>query len=212
MDEIRYSVIRSARRSFSVTVKGDNSVVVRCPLRATERQIVDFVGEKSRWIVNSVRKNEAKLDRFSEIISLRKVLVKGKAVPVTFGGVDYIGSDFASFRDRRHIKSTLVSALGGEFSQVYEEVVRLTSLSAKSISFREYKARWGCCDARGNIVFNYKLLMLDERFWRYVILHELCHTVYMNHSAKFYSLMESYMPDFRRIRAELKEYSPVAAL
>lgn len=212
MDEIRYTVIRSARRSFSVTVKGDNSVVVRCPERATKRQIVDFVGEKSRWIVNSVRKNEVKLDRFSEIISLRKVLVKGKAVPVMFGGADFIGSDFASFKDKRHMKSTFVAALGGEFSQVYEEVSRLTSLSARSISFRDYKSRWGCCDARGNIVFNYKLLMLGLPFWRYVILHELCHTVHMNHSAKFYSLMESYMPDYRLIRAELKEYSPVAAL
>lgn len=210
--EFEYLVIRGARRSFSVTVKSDNSVVVRCPMRASHSQIVAFVKDKSAWISRTLSENSQKLSQFSEVLSLKKIMVKGRLLPVTFGAGDRICEDGAFFRDKSHVKSTLISALRDDFFAVFDDVCRQTSLSASSVSFRDYKARWGCCDASAKIVFNYKLLMLDESLWRYVILHELCHTVYMDHSPRFYALLSRFMPSYRQERKRLKGYSPIASL
>lgn len=207
-----YSVVRSKRRSFSVTVKGDNSVVVRCPLRASDKQVMGFISEKSDWIARVILKNSQKISQFTEVLSFKKILIKGRLLPVTFGKIDRIDADAAFFKSKSHIKSTLISSLKDDFMSVYEEVCRQTSLKASGVYFRDYKARWGCCDLAGKIVFNYKLLMLDESLWRYVILHELCHTVYMNHSVEFYSLISNFMPEYKLYRSRLKGYSLIASL
>lgn len=207
-----YSVIRSSRHSFSVTVKSDNSIVVRCPSRASQSQIIAFIKDKSEWILRTLAVNSSKISRFSDVLSLKKIPVKGEFLPVTFGGRDYICPDGAYFKNKSHIKNVLIRTLRDEFFAVYEAVCRQTSLSASSVAFRDYKARWGCCDANAKIVFNYKLLMLDESLWRYVILHELCHTVYMNHSVRFYDLMGKFMPTYKEERKRLKDYSVIASL
>ena len=62
------------------------------------------------------------------------------------------------------------------------------------------KKRFGSCNSKGNICFSYRLMLYPEHFREYVVVHELCHLVYMNHSKKFYSLVEKYMPDYKERR------------
>ncbi len=212
MTDFEYRTIRSDRRSYSVTVRSDNQIVVRCPLRATEAQVGAFIASKRAWILRALAKNAAAESGFGGVRELEKMLVAGRLLPVSWGGRNFIDDEIASFSSKSAVKKTLVDHCSPKFFQIYEQVCAATGLRARSISFRSYKARWGCCDSRSRIVFNFKLLMLDEKFWRYVILHELCHTVYMNHSTAFYALMEKFMPRYKEVRKELKKFTFVAAL
>jgi predicted metal-dependent hydrolase len=80
-----------------------------------------------------------------------------------------------------------------------------TLLHAKSFKVRKYKARWGSCNNRGELSFNCLLKMLPLWVVDYVIVHELCHLKHMNHSTRFWQLVEQYNPQFRLAKAWLKQ-------
>ena len=68
---------------------------------------------------------------------------------------------------------------------------------------RRQRTRWGSCSASGTISLNVCLLFLRPQVVRYLLVHELCHTRHMNHSAKFWALVASFEPDYRALDQEL---------
>ena len=74
------------------------------------------------------------------------------------------------------------------------------------ITIREQKTRWGSCSSKGNVNFNYKLYYMPQKLMDYVIVHELSHRKYMNHSDLFWNEVEKYCPEYRMYRKELTKY------
>lgn len=73
------------------------------------------------------------------------------------------------------------------------------------ITIREQKTRWGSCSSKGNLNFNWKLVLLAPELLDYVVVHELAHRREMNHSAAFWKVVEAELPDYWERRARLKE-------
>lgn len=78
-------------------------------------------------------------------------------------------------------------------------------LTYRNLVFRGQKTVWGSCSDKKNINLNYKLLFLPARLVRYVLVHELCHTVHLDHSKKFWALLERYEPDYARLKKEMRD-------
>ncbi len=72
-----------------------------------------------------------------------------------------------------------------------------TNLKYTKLSVRAQKTMWGSCTSKGNIQLNYKILFLQPELARYILIHELCHTVHLNHSRHFWNLVEQFLPDYR---------------
>lgn len=72
------------------------------------------------------------------------------------------------------------------------------------IKIKNQTTRWGSCSKKGNLSFNYRILLLPERIRDYIIVHELCHTREFNHSKKFWQLVERAMPDHPMLRKALR--------
>lgn len=72
-------------------------------------------------------------------------------------------------------------------------------------SVRGQKTRWGSCSSRQTISINCKLLFLPSQLVRYVLIHELCHTVHLNHSTAFWALVAQKEPDYRQLDAGLRD-------
>jgi predicted metal-dependent hydrolase len=72
-----------------------------------------------------------------------------------------------------------------------------TSLIPKKVNIRQYSARWGSCNNRGELSFNYLLMMAPIFVIDYVIIHELCHLKHLNHSKGFWQLVEEYSPEYQ---------------
>jgi predicted metal-dependent hydrolase len=80
-----------------------------------------------------------------------------------------------------------------------------TGLRFQKVQIRGQKSRWGSCSSRGTISLNYHLLFLRPELVRSLIIHELCHTVHLNHSAAFYQLWAHFVPNYRELRAEMQQ-------
>lgn len=212
MIKYEYILNRSARRTVSLSIKDDGSLVVHAPLRLPLSEIEKFILSKSGWIDRHIQKNVAKNAALSEIVSYKSILVAGTAVKLTLGERDAFLSDGVCVKSLKNLKKLYVNTLGAQFMKLFEGLCREFDFKCGDVGFKDYKAKWGCCDRGGNITFNYKLLMLPQNLWRYVAAHELCHTVHMDHSAKFYGLLEYVMPDYKKHRNQLKSYSRITRL
>ncbi len=82
------------------------------------------------------------------------------------------------------------------------------SLYPSSFKVRKYKARWGSCNSRGELSFNYLLKMLPNWVIDYVIIHELCHLKHMNHSVGFWQLVAQHCPEYQASKNWLRKHQP----
>ena len=96
-----------------------------------------------------------------------------------------------------HAKRHLIPWLG----QVSTE----TGLAFSGASIRNQKTRWGSCSGTGSISLNCKLLFLPPELVRYVLVHELCHTLEHNHSSHFWALVRAHEPQVDQLRARMKQ-------
>ncbi len=78
-------------------------------------------------------------------------------------------------------------------------------LKYNKISIKNQKTRWGSCSKKGNLNFNYKIVLLPKNLADYIIVHELCHLKEFNHSKKFWNLVSKVMSDYLDIRKNLKK-------
>lgn len=86
-----------------------------------------------------------------------------------------------------------------------EQVSEELALPFSGVSVRGQRSRWGSCSARGHINLNYALLFLPPQCVRYLFVHELCHTLHLNHSPRYWQLVASKEPHYRRLEQELRQ-------
>ena len=147
-----------------------------------------------------------------DITDYNKIFVQGVPLPLYISNQNAITDDAVFVKGFEHIKTVFVKRFYDGFIEQVLSLSKYTKLRVRDISVRYYKRRWGCCDKKGNLVFNYLLFMLPEELQRYVIIHELCHTVYFNHSAEFWKLVERFQPDYKKLRQQLKSFDFITNL
>jgi hypothetical protein len=86
-----------------------------------------------------------------------------------------------------------------------EQFNRYYNFQHKKIYVKDQKSRWGSCSSNGNLNFSYKIVFLPEYLADYIIVHELCHLGELNHSPRFWMLVEKTIPDHKERRKELKK-------
>jgi predicted metal-dependent hydrolase len=86
-----------------------------------------------------------------------------------------------------------------------EAISREISLPFARVNVRQQKTLWGSCSVNKAISLNCKLLFLPDRLVRYVFVHELCHTVHLNHAPEFWNLVGQHEPHYRQLDADLRD-------
>lgn len=87
-----------------------------------------------------------------------------------------------------------------------EYFARKFDFQFKRVTIRNQRTRWGSCSSKGNLSFNFYLMKHNKKVIDYVIVHELCHLKEMNHSKRFWKLVEEIIPDYKRFRKQLKGF------
>ena len=181
---ITFLLIRSNRKSYSMEVKDDGSLILRTPLRISETFLKKWLMEKKEWIFE---KQSLQKERYE----LRK-----KKQEET-GTVDPMHKAALEKRYRKAAKIYI--------PQRVEYYSKQMGGSYQTVSIREQKTRWGSCSSNHTLSFNWRLMLAPPQVLDYVIVHELCHLTHMNHSKEFWDLVEKIMPDYKEKKQWLKE-------
>ncbi len=175
-DDIRVYVVRSRRKTVSAEIDKDLSVLVRAPLRMSEREIKEFLRKNEDW----VRKHRDKR---------REQMEESKDIPKLTG------------QELR----TLAEEARRDIPPRVQRYAAMMGVSYGRITIRNQKTRWGSCSSKGNLNFNCLLMLAPEEHRDYVIVHELCHRRQMNHSKRFWAEVERILPDYRQSVIWFKE-------
>ena len=175
---MEYEIIRSRRKTLSAQITG-NRLVVRAPLRTTDGEIRQFLEKHRRW--------------------LEKHLAEAQALEEAKTGL-------------RRLTPAEIARLAEQAKQVIPAraayYAPLIGVDYGRITIRCQKTRWGSCSAKGNLNFNCLLMLVPRDVADSVIVHELCHRKYMNHSAAFYAEVLRVLPDYRTRDRWLKKNGP----
>jgi len=140
------------------------------------------------------------------IIKAPKRIIKKELEKIIENKKEWIEKCLEKFKQKQE-KTALYTE--EQFKQIVEknvnELIKSTGLKPNQIRIRNIKYAWGSCSANKNITINYNLIKYSEKAIKYVILHELCHLKYMNHSKDFWNLVAKYMPEYKSIKKEFKE-------
>ncbi len=151
-----------------------DGALVTYPFWSNRRTAEFFVAEKMNWIEKNLARIKAR-----KFLSL---LESGSRE-------DYLKN--------KELALALVKNKIDHYNQYY-------GFKFERISIRNQSTRWGSCSARGNLNFNWRIVRLAEELQDYLVVHELCHLKEMNHSAKFWRLVEKTIPDYRIYSKELR--------
>jgi predicted metal-dependent hydrolase len=157
----------------------------------------------SRWQVPTIIHFQAVNQQWSVVAeksigpSIRAVEMPGRVLNLR-GAID---SELLC----RNVLSQWLTRRGIEYLAPWlERVSQETGLRYTSVCIKQQKTRWGSCSHRKAINLNARLLFLPSNVVHYILVHELCHVRQLNHSARFWRLVESYLPNYQQVDHELK--------
>ena len=209
-----HQIIRSKRKTLALIVKPDGSLIVRAPLRTSEKTIREFVEKNRQWI----EKIHAKAR--STPTSAPKQYLPGE----TF---IYLGTPYPleivveqkksllldeNFKLAKSAQSDAALAFEHWYRiQARQILIERVNFYAKQCSFQYKKigitsarTRWGSCSVTGSLNFAWRLIMAPLEVVDYVVVHELVHTVFHNHSKHFWHRVEKIMSDYKERRNWLR--------
>lgn len=108
----------------------------------------------------------------------------------------------------RHSKADYVKYKADAYRLARERVAHFNvayGFAVNAINIKNQKTRWGSCSRKGNLNFNYKIVLLPQRLADYIVVHELCHLGEFNHSRRFWDLVARAIPDHAELRKELRK-------
>ena len=220
-ETISYLLEHRPRRTVGLKITADG-LVVHAPKRIFAFQLNQILQEKSGWILSKLQAREANQVDAANWVDGEHLLYLGQDIGLT---IVQNPSNKALVFDA----NTLIMATPTPDNQVlvqrkvvqwYQKQAaldfsrRLTILAAKlgvptpPLTLSNAKSRWGSCNSRGEIRLNWRLLQAPPPVINYVICHELAHLKQMNHSAKFWAVVESLFPDYKQAEKALKALSP----
>ena len=173
-----YTLKRSKRKTIGLEIM-DDGLLVRAPLRASTRDIERVIWDHRVWIEKRMRQREQ-----TKAEALRKGLLSQ-----------------AESRD-------LADQARAYIPQRVAYYAELLGVRPGRITIRNQKTRWGSCSANGNLNFNCLLMLTPPEVIDSVVVHEHCHVMEMNHSARFYEHVLRVFPEYRRHHAWLKKHGP----
>ncbi|NMA66145.1 MAG: M48 family metallopeptidase [Clostridiaceae bacterium] len=211
-------LIRSKRKTISLTITKDAKLVVRVPLRMPLKDINDIIEEKKDWIIS---KKEQVLKRKKEYDNLKfveggKFFFQGKTYTlVPDSKISMINFDndklyYPSSREKE-LSDVLKSWCRFEAKRFLpdrlNQLSELLKIPYTGCSITSARTRWGSCSPNNRINLTWRLIMADTGAIDYVIIHELCHVVHKNHGKEFWTRVQQIMPDYLNYRKWLKEHA-----
>ena len=208
-------IVRSKRKTLALIVKPDGSLIVRAPLRTPEKSIREFIENHTPWI----KKKQA--EALSNVPPTPRQYVPGELF--MYLGIAYrleiVNGQKPALLLEGNFK--LAESAQNQAALVFERWYRAEArqiladrvkhyacqhnLQYKKMRITSARTRWGSCSPNGSLNFSWRLIMAPIEVVDYVVVHELAHTVFHNHSRRFWNKVEKIMPGYKERRKWLRK-------
>jgi predicted metal-dependent hydrolase len=215
-----YTIERQKRKTLQLKLISMNTLQIKAPTNMPLKEITSFIYRKEAWIaqknallqdsdcdhLNTALNDGANLLFRGEMltlairISLRKpsIQISSDKLMVNLYGNQPTPID--SFLKQWYVKQA--ATLLEEKTMFWCKKLAVT---VNRITIKDQKTRWGSCSSLGNINYNWRIIMAPDATIDYLIIHELSHRVFLDHSKNFWNLVETHCPDYIAQRLWLKQ-------
>ncbi len=218
--EFPVAIVRtSRRRSATIQVQGAG-ILVRTPKTLAEHRIRELITRHTPWIRRKLKEAE-----MAPVIEPRKYVAGEK---FSYLGRNYrlkiVHGDLCSLKLKGgYLVATVSHSAPGQEAQLrslvtgwYRERAQqrlaektgryagIIGVTPRSMRLKTCKSRWGSCSARGDISYNWCIILAPHRIVDYVVVHELCHLLEQNHSPRYWQHVQRHVPDYKERREWLR--------
>lgn len=213
MEEIKYKVVKSKRKTVSITINSLGEVIIKAPHNITNKDIKNILDKRKGWILKNLDKINSR-----KSLSDDEILYLGKIYKVRILIQPFLKREFITLLDeeilislkkKENEKAVLVkwfkSQCEVKIKSSINKYLLIFNVLPKNILIKDHKSKWGSCTYDNRLNFNYRLIMAPEEVLEYVVVHELCHMVFKNHSKEYWDFVKNIMPNYKINHDWLKE-------
>ncbi|WP_048602020.1 M48 family metallopeptidase [Rubeoparvulum massiliense] len=226
---IQYEVIFRRRKTAEIRIQPGGTVMITVPLHTSEAAITELFVKKQRWITERLEAMKQRREAMSthQFMSGEPFLYLGQVLTlqVNIDPAHKRKKPYITFTADHLVNGQFIVTLGEEdpiairtaleqwyrkqtFDIVNERIQHYQPLIQRQpshVQVKEQKRRWGSCSSAGKLMFNWRISMAPLEILDYIVVHEMCHLIHMNHSHYFWQLVESILPDYHQQNDWLKE-------
>jgi predicted metal-dependent hydrolase len=210
--KIHFKIIFKKKKNISLKVDNNGEVFIFAPYGIDYSYLCNLVGKNAEWILKQINKNKEK-----SLFDENKLIYKGDIYNIIINIKDkeniYLKDNFIIIDSKSKDKEYIYQLISHWYKKNAMELLpamvysisRKLDLTPNKILIKNQKTIWGSCNTKKVIRLNWRLILMKESVIDYIIIHELCHIVHMNHSNAFWSLVEKYDPNYKENKSWLKE-------
>jgi len=222
---VSYQLTKRKRQKYvNIKISRAGEVRVSAPNGASLSHIENVLHQKSGWILKHTQTAHTMLQKFDPETS---VLYFGKRYPVK---VEYNSAckknkvlikNNKIVVEKNNSDTTLTLKCIGDFlekearteiSKKIEQYAGLMGITYNRIAFRSQKTRWGSSSGKGNLNFNWRIIMAPDKVQNYLVIHELGHQKHRNHSHAFWDFVSYWCPEYKECDTWLKNHAVILGL
>ena len=209
--ELIFNTSSTKAKKFSITVTPEGLVTLLTPSGTTETDIINFI-----------KKNSSKIFKYEDYINNRQVISSNKVYNDTETFL-YLGKVIDLISILNTIPETNEEAqllLKKFYTSNTKKIIKkrvshfekIINVKSKKVTIVDSPATWGTCDYLHNLTFNYKLSMAPLEVIDYVVIHELCHILHLNHDRSFWRKVGCYDPNFKKHEDYLSQFGIIMTI
>ena len=219
LEKFRYQVVKSNRKTLALYIK-QQTAIVRCPMRASKGEIEAFVKKNHKWIQERLAEERA-YDKqklriadgcaiFFRARELSIIFKEGRKERILINGDKLIiqNHKLNSDKARTQLEKYLTQKATEYIIPRAEALAKYLGVDKKitEIKLRKTKSKWGHCTSNGVIQYNWLIMLAPYSIIDYMITHEVCHLLHMDHSRRYWDLVESICPQYLQYVEWLKKH------
>jgi hypothetical protein len=216
---IAIQVEHRRRKSFELKWINPHELRIRVPHGTSRKMIDQLISDKEDWIQRSRKRilvREAQSEK--SYLEANTIRFLGEAIPFRWEKEDHsfqlhMGPEafvLAGSGSPEEARNLIEQEYRDRAKEIFETrvavFVKRLGVNVNQIRVKSQKTRWGSCSSKGNLNFNWHVIVAPEEVIDYLVVHECCHLVQMNHSKEFWDLVESICPNYREYRQWLKNH------
>ena len=217
---IPYHLERRSRKTVGLKISPDG-LIVHAPNRISQRELERMLLSKADWIIKKLKaQQENKIEQFTwedgaSLMMLGNPILLSVRLDSVSRALEYEPGRLSVALPNPENQTNIARKVQLWYKKqaLSDFARRIALLSAKlgvktpPLFMSSARLRWGSCNSRGEVRLNWRLLQAPPHIINYVVAHELAHLKEMNHSAKFWAIVERICPDYKTAEKELKAWS-----